>query len=115
VTLKPGDIVSLNEVGQSLAAGAALTSEDRIVTEDTAWERMTAGKMLLWLQESLEAGEITGETLLCADSDPEGNGMHPLRRAVYFGKIDEAPNAMHPEWVDEAKVPSEAVCFGVGY
>ena len=112
--LKVGEVYSANEIG-ALIGGVALTSEDRIVTDDTAWERMTVDKLLLWLHESLDAGEITGETLVCFDSDPEGNGMHPMRRSVAFGKLVEASNAMHPEFEDSDEIPAPAVCFGAGY
>lgn len=109
--LEVGKVYSMAELGQMMG-GTALTSEDRIVTDETAWKRMTAGRLQMWLEEAKEAGEIDDETIVCADSDPESNGWHPLRAAVAFGK---SPGDRPGEFEDDDAKPAKAVCFGVGY
>ncbi|MGV0985024.1 MAG: hypothetical protein ACOYB2_10745 [Limnohabitans sp.] len=115
-----GQTYSLSEIGGLMAGNAAITSEDRIVTEELAWERMTVGRLLLWLTEAKEAGEVTDESEVWVDSDPEGNGTHPMRAAASLvatkvEKVYGKETTVLDDEATEVDLPAPAVWFGVGY
>jgi hypothetical protein len=78
--------------------------------------RLTIGVLKVILDELLAFG-VPESAVLCADSDPEGNGFHPLRNSVSFGRLVDG--YVHPEFVDlgedETESDATAVVFGVGY
>jgi hypothetical protein len=116
--LRVGQTYTLNEIAHAVGGSAMLTSEDRIVTDDLAWKRMTIGRLKLWIEASLETGEVDADTEVWADSDPESNDLHPLRASVALGRVHEE-TPYHHEWEDEDEsgrgLPAKAVLIGVGY
>ncbi len=110
--LKVGQSYSMAEIGAAFG-GVAITSEDRIVTDELAWERMTVGRLRRWLDEGIESGALKDEWVVMVDSDPEGNGTHPVRAQFYLGRLIEHGAGVHPDF--DQGPPATAVLFGVGY
>lgn len=82
------------------------------------WERLTVGTLRSMLTDLVAGGVISNDTIVCSDSDPEGNGLHPLRVAAAFGQLIPG-GGMHPDFedidTDATTKPVPAICFGVGY
>lgn len=66
------------------------------------WERLTVGGLKEILAGLEGDGAINDATVIWADSDPEGNGIHPLRQFFSIGKADDDFRRSH-------------IAFGVGY
>lgn len=101
-----------------MLGGAAIVPSDRIVTDELAWTRMTVERLQEWLTMALEAGEIDAETEIWVDSDPEGNGVHPMRAAVQLAVLHQpgpSSRLVLDEEAVEGDLPARAVWFGVGY
>ena len=121
--LKVGEVYSLSELG-GLAGGAAIVPSDRIVlvgdlaTDELAWKRMTVGRLIEWLQTALKIGEITDESELFVDSDPEGNDVHPMRAAAALAAVKpdaEGDNSVLDVDAQAVWLPAPAVWLKVGY
>lgn len=118
--LRVGELYTLAEIGALVGNGAIIDS-DRIITEDLSWSRMTVGRLTEWLLAALKTGEITPDTLVFVDSDPEGNSTHPMRAAASLVPLTEGPLTAWDAGpvIDEEKtsveLPAKGVWFGVGY
>lgn len=107
-----GQTYTAAEIG-GLAGNAAITGDDRIVTEELAWTRMTVRRLTEWLSAAHDSGEIDDDTIIFVDSDPEGNGLHPMRAAASLVAV--GPDGSMDEEATEVTLPAKAVWFGVGY
>lgn len=77
------------------------------------WRPLTIRELLDTLKVLLDEGYVNLDTVLAADSDPEGNGINPLRREYYLGSL--VPDGMRAEFEDSDDKPAKALGFGAGY
>jgi hypothetical protein len=88
---------------------------------DEEWQRMTVGKLRLWLKEAVESGVCTDDSVVFVDSDPEGNDTNPMRVAAEPAAVrtEEIHKGTFVEVIDDSasfvELPAKAVWFGVGY
>lgn len=83
------------------------------------WTRMTVGRLKLALDEALEEGVVTSDSVVFVDSDPEGNQSHPMRAISSPVVLKPGRYQGDQPIIDESAttvaVPAAGIWFGVGY
>lgn len=80
-------------------------------------ERMTVKHLEQALKEMRDEGLVNDDTIVCADSDEEGNDLNALRPVVAYGELamrfwPTGGNSIE-EFLDTMDAPAKAICFGV--
>jgi len=88
---------------------------DDEVIDDQLWARMDVGSLLDILNALLAQGDVTRDTLVVVDSDPEGNGMHPIRQAFGLGTLEFGRSGQIEDFNDSDDKPAATMWLGVGY
>ena len=79
------------------------------------WQRLTVGSLRAMLDDMVKDGDITDDTLIVVDSDPEGNSLHPLRTAAGLGSLEFGPAGRIEDFIDSDIRPAATLWIGVGY
>ena len=80
-------------------------------------ERMTVKHLEAALREMRQGGLIDDATIVCADSDEEGNSLNALRPEVAYGELVlhvwRTGGTSIDGFRDTREEPAKAICFGV--